>query len=103
MQSIIRWFGEIGTEPDIVCYTSHYVDALAMTMQGMGISLFPQSMPSPTEDVEVKTIVNPQKWVEYVLVWNRATPPGQMAQHIIREVEQWRREQPPLDPNITLL
>ncbi len=79
VDSMIAWFGEIGAEPDILCRTSHYVDALALAQAGMGVSIFPRTVPYPQEGVCVRTIVQPARWVEYRLVWSKSTPLSPLA------------------------
>lgn len=89
VQAIRRWFQEIGAEPDILCTMSNYVDAVALTEQGVGISIFPQTAQTPSSLVRVKVITQPARRVEYVLVWNREGP----SSRLVREFIAWVREQ----------
>ena len=89
VQAIRRWFQEIGAEPDILCTMSNYVDAVALTEQGVGISIFPQAAQTPSSLVRVKVITQPARRVEYVLVWNREGP----SSRLVREFIAWVREQ----------
>ena len=86
--SMVAWFGEIGAEPDIVCQTSHYVDALVLAQAGMGVSIFPRTVPYPQEGVCVRTIVQPARWVEYCLVWNKSTPLSPLAAAFVAMVKE---------------
>ena len=71
IQAIRQWFGEIGQEPDILCEMSNYVAAVALTEQGVGISIFPQTTFTPNDLLVSKVITNPARQVEYELVWNK--------------------------------
>ena len=71
IQAIREWFGEIGQEPEILCEMSNYVDAVAMTEQGVGISIFPQTTFTPNDLLVSKVITHPARQVEYVLVWSK--------------------------------
>ena len=67
----------------------NYVDAVALTEQGVGISIFPQTAQTPSALVRVKVITQPARRVEYVLVWNREGP----SSRLVREFIAWVREQ----------
>ena len=71
VEAIRRWFGEIGAEPDILCEMSNYMDAAALTSQGVGISIFPQTTDVSNGLVVSKAVVRPARQVEYILVWNK--------------------------------
>lgn len=71
IEAIRQWFGEIGAEPEILCEMSNYVDAVALTEQGVGISIFPQTTYTPNDLLVSKVITNPARQVEYELVWNK--------------------------------
>ena len=86
IQAIRQWFQEIGAEPSILCEMSNYVDALALTEQGVGVSIFPQTTLHPSERIVSKIITDPARQAEYVLVWNKAQPPSRLAQAFIEYV-----------------
>lgn len=94
VQAIRRWFQEIGAEPDIRCTMSNYVDALALTEQGVGISIFPQTTRTPSALVRVKVITQPARRAEYVLVWNREEPISRLVGEFITWVRQWTQDHP---------
>ena len=94
VQAIRRWFQEIGAEPDIRCTMSNYVDALALTEQGVGISIFPQTTRTPSSLVRVKVITQPARRAEYVLVWNREEPTSRLVGEFITWVRQWTQDHP---------
>lgn len=76
IEAIRQWFGEIGAEPWILCETSNYVDAVALAVQGVGISIFPQTVETPGQGVAAKAITQPARQAEYVLVWNKGQRPA---------------------------
>lgn len=97
VQAIGRWFQEIGAEPDIRCTMSNYVDALALTEQGVGISIFPQTTRTPSALVRVKVITQPARRAEYVLVWNREEPTSRLVGEFITWVRQWTQDHSSMD------
>ena len=50
---------------------SNYIDAVALTEQGVGISIFPQTTYTPNDLLISKPITDPPHQVEYALVWSR--------------------------------
>lgn len=93
VQAIRQWFGEIGAEPEILCEMSNYVDALALTEQGIGISIFPQTTLHPSPHIVSKVIVSPARRAEYVLVWPREQQPSRLAQAFLEYVSDLLEEQ----------
>lgn len=96
VQAIRQWFGEIGAEPDILCEMSNYVDAVALSEHGVGISIFPQTTFTPNDLVVTREITGPARQVEYVLVWSKEVRPSALAQALIHYVQDlmeadWRR------------
>lgn len=97
VQAIRRWFHEIGAELDIRCTMSNYVDALALTEQGVGISIFPQTTKTPSSLVRVKVITQPARRAEYVLVWNREGPTSRLVGEFTVWVREWTRNHLSMD------
>lgn len=88
VEAIRAWFGEIGAEPQILCEMSNYVDAVALTEQRVGVSIFPQTTYTPNDLIVSKVITAPARQAEYVLVWNREQrPTGVVAEfiHYVRD------------------
>ena len=102
MEAIRRWFAQIGKEPLFLCDTSNYLDAVALTEQGAGVSIFPQTTLTPNQLVVSKVIVDPPRRAEYVLVWSRRHRPGPLAGEFIRYVQSLAPEPIPL-PQAPLL
>ena len=88
MDAIRRWFGEVGAEPHILCEMSNYMDAAALTSQGVGISIFPQTVDVSNGLVVSKVVVQPSRQVEYILVWNRGQPPSGLTREFIHFVQE---------------
>ena len=75
IESIRRWFGEIGAEPQILCEMSNYMDAAALSSQGVGVSIFPQTVGVSNGLVVSKVVTQPARQAEYILVWNKGQAP----------------------------
>lgn len=88
MDAIRRWFGEVGAEPHILCEMSNYMDAAALTSQGVGISIFPQTVDMSNGLVVSKVVIQPSRQVEYILVWNRGQPPSGLTREFIHFVQE---------------
>ena len=88
MDAIRRWFGEVGAEPHILCEMSNYMDAAALTSQGVGISIFPQTVDVSNGLVVSKVVIQPSRQVEYILVWNRGQPPSGLTRKFIHFVQE---------------
>ena len=88
VDAIRRWFGEVGAEPHILCEMSNYMDAAALTSQGVGISIFPQTVDVSSGLVVSKVVIQPSRQVEYILVWNRGQPPSGLTREFIHFVQE---------------
>ena len=88
VDAIRRWFGEVGAEPHILCEMSNYMDAAALTSQGVGISIFPQTIDVSNGLVVSKVVIQPSRQVEYILVWNRGQPPSGLTREFIHFVQE---------------
>lgn len=71
VDAIRNWFREIDTEPHIICDMSNYLDAVALSERGVGISIFPQTTYTPNALLVTKVITESERQVEYVLVRSR--------------------------------
>ena len=89
IESIRRWFGQIGAEPDILCEMSNYMDAAALTSQGVGISIFPQTVGVSNGLVVSKVVTQPARQAEYILVWNKGQSPSGLTREFIRYVQDF--------------
>lgn len=92
IESIRRWFGEIGAEPRILCEMSNYMDAVALTSQGVGVSIFPQTVGVSNGLVVSKVVTQPARQAEYILVWNKGQAPSGLTREFIRYVQDYLEE-----------
>jgi len=88
VDAIHRWFAEVGAEPHILCEMSNYMDAAALTSQGVGISIFPQTIAVSNGLVVSKVVIQPSRQVEYILVWNRGQSPSGLTREFIHFVQE---------------
>lgn len=88
IEAIRTWFKKIGAEPRILCEMSNYVDAVALTEQGVGISIFPQTTCVPNPMLVSKVISGPIPQAEYVLVWLKDQKPFGVAERFLQYVCQ---------------
>lgn len=70
-EAIRSWFEDVGAEPNILCEMSYYLDAVALSEQGAGISIFPQTTYTPNDHIVSKVVVESERQVEYHLIWNK--------------------------------
>lgn len=92
LEGIRRWFGEIGAEPDCLCETSNYIDAVALSEQNAGVSIFPQTTYTPNPLTVSKVITGPMKKIEYFLVRRRDDRPTELVQAFIDYVRDFLEE-----------
>lgn len=96
VEAIRRWFDEIGAEPDILCEMSNYMDAAALTSQGVGVSIFPQTTGISNGLVVSKVVTQPSREAEYILVWNKGQSPSGLIREFIRYIQDDAAESQPL-------
>ena len=92
IQAIRQWFGEIGAEPEILCEMSNYLDAVALTEQGVGVSIFPQTTYTPNDLVVSRVITGPARRAQYVMVRLRDRRPTALAQAFLDYVQDFLAE-----------
>ena len=92
VEAIRRWFGEIGAEPQILCEMSNYMDAVALTSQGVGVSIFPQTVGVSNGLVVSKVVTQPARQAEYILVWNKGQAPTGLTREFIHYVQDCLEE-----------
>jgi len=89
VEAIARWFGEIGEEPDILCETSNYLDAIALSEQNAGISIYPQTTYTDNAFVVSKVISEPMKKIDYVLAWRKGDRLTELTREFIQYVQDF--------------
>lgn len=70
-QAIRNWFADVNAEPTILCEMSYYLDAVALSEQGAGISIFPQTTYTNNELIVSKIVTESERQAEYHLIWNK--------------------------------
>ncbi len=71
---IRRWFREVHSEPKIVCEMDSYLDAAALAVRGMGISIFPTTDYVLNSSLVSKQIAGEGRHVDYLFVWKKGNP-----------------------------
>lgn len=92
LEAIRRWFAEIGAEPECLCETSNYIDAVALSEQNVGISIFPQTTYTPNTLAVSRVITGPMKKIDYYLVWRQNERPTELTQAFIDYVRDFLEE-----------
>ena len=86
VDAIRKWFREIGEEPNIICEMSNYLDAVALSERGVGISIFPQTTYTPNALLVTKVITDSERQVEYVLVHSKELLPSPLINEFLNFV-----------------
>lgn len=73
VREIMGWFEEAGITVDMRAEMSSYLNARELTMQGVGIAIFPSTSGQERKNnwVTEKRIVNPERTASYALVWDK--------------------------------
>ena len=71
---------------------SNYLDAVALTEQGVGVSIFPQTTYTPNDLVVSRVITGPARRAQYVMVRLRDRRPTALAQAFLDYVQAFLAE-----------
>ena len=74
IDTIYKWFREIGEEPQIVCEMDSYLDAAALAGRKVGISIYPRTAYIPNDSLVSKEIAGRNKKLEYLFAWRKGHP-----------------------------
>ncbi|MBR4795913.1 MAG: LysR family transcriptional regulator substrate-binding protein, partial [Lachnospiraceae bacterium] len=74
IDNIYRWYRDIHKEPHIVCEIDSYLDAVALSSRGVGISIFPKSAYIPNDKLIAKDLTGNIRDIEYLFVWRKGHP-----------------------------
>lgn len=90
VREISSWFEEAGVSINKQGEMSSYLNARELTMQGVGIAIFPSTSGQERNNTWVteKRIVNPERIASYVLVWDKAKPLSVIAERFVKMVEE---------------
>lgn len=93
LEAIRNWFAEVGAEPMILCETADYLNAVAMSEQGIGISIFPKTTYTPNDLLVPKIIIESERQIEYVLVWNKGQRFTSAVEELVNYVKDFAEEE----------
>ena len=93
IEGIRAWFREIGEEPLIAGELSSHIDAVALAEQNVGICIYPMTTYNDSNLVSKKVIVDSERQIEYVLVWNRNQLQKELAQEFVNFVKDCLEEE----------
>ena len=74
IDTIYKWFRNVGAEPRIVCEMDSYLDAAALAGRMVGISIYPRTAYIPNDSLVFKEIAGDDKKMEYLFVWRKGHP-----------------------------
>ena len=74
IDTIYKWFRNVGAEPRIVCEMDSYLDAAALAGRMVGISIYPRTAYIPNDSLVFKEIAGDDKKMEYLFVWSKGHP-----------------------------
>ena len=93
IEGVRAWFREIGEEPLIAGELSSHIDAVALAEQNVGICIYPMTTYNDSNLVAKKVIVESERQIEYVLVWNRNQQQKELAQEFVNFVQDCLEEE----------
>lgn len=93
VREVMGWFDEAGVEINMQAEMSSYLNARELTMQGVGIAIFPSTSDRERKNgwVTEKRIVNPERIASYALVWDKKktlSVLGERFVNMVREVSE---------------
>lgn len=93
IQEIQNLFSQIGEEATVLCELSHFLNAYELTLQGVGIAIFPTTSNSIAEGekVIIKEIVDPSYMASYVLLWDKNRKLSIVAEKFLEFVQEESR------------
>ncbi|MDD6571105.1 MAG: LysR family transcriptional regulator [Thermoflexaceae bacterium] len=88
VREIMGWFEEAGIKVDMRAEMSSYLNARELTMQGVGIAIFPSTSGQERKNswVTEKRIVNPERTASYALVWDKRKPLSVLGERFVNLV-----------------
>ncbi len=88
IDTIYRWFREVGAEPRIVCEMDSYLDAAALAGKMVGISIFPRTAYIPNDYLVFRELEGEDKTIEYLFVWRKGHPLPSIEEYFIDFVKE---------------
>ena len=93
IEAVRSWFREVGEEPVIAGELSSHIDAVALAEQNVGICIFPMTTYNDSDLVVKKVIVESERQIEYVLLWNRNHQQKELEQEFVNFVQDCLEEE----------
>lgn len=86
---IDKWFSKTGGTPVIRGRIAHMMNAYELSLHGVGISIYPESIASLVhgDDVCVRQVDHPDAYASYALIWNKKHTLSHVAKEFIGFVE----------------
>ncbi len=93
VESIRKWFEEVGAEPTIAGDLSSYIDVVALAEQNAGICIYPMTTYTENELLVKKIITESARQVKYALVWSKSVHLSDLEKEFIHYVEDCLEEE----------
>lgn len=74
IENVYRWFRAAKATPNIICEMDSYLDAVALSANDIGVSIFPETSFIPTSSVVSRPIDLPAAQSDYCFVWRKGRP-----------------------------
>lgn len=89
VREITGWFEEAGISVNMQAEMSSYLNARELTMQGVGIAIFPSTSGQERKNnwVTEKRIVNPERKASYALVWDKRKQLSVLGERFVNMVQ----------------
>ncbi len=86
---IDKWFSKTGGTPVVRGRIAHMMNAYELSLHGVGISIYPESIASLVhgDDVCVRQVDHPDAYASYALIWNKKHTLSHVAKEFIGFVE----------------
>lgn len=90
VREIKKWFEDANIEINLQGEMSSYLNARELTMQGVGISIFPSTTGQDRVNnwVTEKRIVNPERMAQYAIVWNKSKPLSLIGERFVKLIKE---------------
>ena len=87
LKEIEDWFAPLGIEPIIRCRLAHMQNAIELTRQGLGISIFPNTVSDYVNDgVIIKRLTDPDVYATYVCVRSKEHKLSKLAEEFWNDI-----------------
>ena len=93
---IDKWFVATGQTPVIRGRVAHMMNAYELSLNGVGISIYPESISTliRNEDVCIRRIDHPDAYASYALIWKKNHTLSHVAQEFISYIKEGKSSEP---------